>query len=74
MFALRGIAVSLALFWLSYCALSVLVACSGRYLEQLRNLSARVSANLLFAARKAAGEEFAALAQSLLINAVADSR
>ena len=51
MFALRGIAVSLALFWLSYCALSVLVACSWRYLEQLRNLPARVSANLLFAAR-----------------------
>lgn len=51
MFALRGIAVSLALFWLSYCALSALVACGWRYLDRLRDLSARTSASLLFGAR-----------------------
>jgi len=51
MFALRGIAVSLTLFWLSYCALSVLVAYGWRYLDRLRNLPPRVVASLLFAAR-----------------------
>lgn len=51
MFALRGIAVSLALFWLSYCALSVLVAYGWRYLDRLRDLSAGTSASLLFSAR-----------------------
>ena len=51
MFALRGIAVSLALFWLSYCALSVIVAYSWRYLDRLRDLSAGTSASLLFGTR-----------------------
>jgi beta-lactamase regulating signal transducer with metallopeptidase domain len=51
MFALRGIAVSLALFWLSYCVLSVLVACGWRSLERLKNLSAKTSASLYFAIR-----------------------
>ncbi len=51
MFALRGIAVSLALFWLSYCALSALVASGWRYLNRLRDLSAGASAALLFGAR-----------------------
>lgn len=51
MYALRGIAVSLSLFWLSYCSLSVLVVCGWQYFERLRNLPPRLSANLLFAAR-----------------------
>ncbi len=51
MFALRGIAVSLALFWLSYCALSALVASGWRYLNRLRDLSAKTSASVLFSAR-----------------------
>lgn len=51
MFALRGIAVSLALYWLSYCALSVMVAYGWRYLSRLRELSASGSASLLFALR-----------------------
>ena len=51
MFALRGIAVSLSLFLLSYCALSVLVAGGWRYLSRLSDLSARSSASLLFGAR-----------------------
>src|SRR5215471_17106768 len=51
MFALRGIAVSLALFWLSYCALSAMVACGWRYLNRVRDLSLGTSAATLFAVR-----------------------
>jgi Zn-dependent protease with chaperone function len=51
MFALRGVAVSLALFWLSYCALSMLVVYGWRYLDRLRNLPAKISASLLFGTR-----------------------
>lgn len=51
MFALRGIAVSLTLFWLSYCALSAIGLLGWRNLLRLRHLPPRVLANLLFASR-----------------------
>jgi len=51
MFLLRGIAVSVALFWLSNCGLSVLVAWSWPLLARLRSLTPRVYANLLISAR-----------------------
>ena len=51
MFAIRGIVISLTLFWLSYCSLSVLVVCGSRYIEWLRPLPPRVFVTLLFAAR-----------------------
>ena len=50
MFALRGIAVSLAFFVLLYCLLSALVAVSWRSLKVLR-ASERSLANLFFALR-----------------------
>lgn len=50
MFALRGIAVSLAFFVLLYCVLSVLVAFGWRSLRAL-NVQARTLATLLFAVR-----------------------
>jgi Zn-dependent protease with chaperone function len=51
MFALRGIAVSLSLFWLSYCVLSLIAVLGWRYLLRLRNFEPQLSARLLFAAR-----------------------
>jgi hypothetical protein len=51
MFLLRGIAISLAIFCLSYGFLSALVACGWRLVAILRNLQPRTFANLLLGAR-----------------------
>ena len=51
MFVLRGIAVSLAAFFLVYCLLSLLVAGGWQFLGRLRTVSARGLANLLFTLR-----------------------
>lgn len=51
MFFLRGIAVSLAVFFLVYCLCSALVVAGWQYIQRLRNLSARNQASLLFTFR-----------------------
>jgi Zn-dependent protease with chaperone function len=51
MFFLRGIAVSLAVFFLVYCLVSLLVAGGWRSVTRFRSLSARGLANLLFTLR-----------------------
>lgn len=51
MFFLRGIAVSLAVFFLAYCLLSLLVAGGWQAIRRFRSLSARSLANLLFTLR-----------------------
>jgi Zn-dependent protease with chaperone function len=51
MFVLRGIAVSLAVFFLVYCLLSLLVAGGWQSMGRLRRVSARGLANLLFTLR-----------------------
>jgi Zn-dependent protease with chaperone function len=51
MFFLRGIAVSLAVFFLAYCLFSLLVAAGWQSIQRFRSLAARSLANLLFALR-----------------------
>ena len=51
MFALRGMAIALALFFLAYCSFSLLVVCGSRWLVKLSELTPRISARLLIAAR-----------------------
>lgn len=51
MFVLRGIAISLAVFFLVYCLLSLLVAGGWQSMGRLRRVSARGLANLLFTLR-----------------------
>jgi Zn-dependent protease with chaperone function len=51
MFAIRGIVISLASFWLSYCSLSLLVVSSSQFLYRLRRLPPRLFATLQFIAR-----------------------
>jgi Zn-dependent protease with chaperone function len=51
MFAARGIAVSLSTFVIVYCALSVAITCGSRQFRAWRRVSARRTADLLFALR-----------------------
>ena len=51
MFFLRGLAVSLALFVLSYCMLSLLVVCGWRFLLRVRDISPRMQAGTLIVVR-----------------------